>query len=534
MLSGLAFRHKMVLPAAAVVAAALVASGITFAVSRQASRELTAVERQHAPGLELSRDLEEQLQRLQRQLQDSVAAEDTAGLEVAAAIHEGMHVRLRQAEVAGLDPVQLEALQQEMHEYATLAEATSARLLNGEKGDAIDAALREMTARYASLRDRFAQATARARTGMAQGFQEARELQERSVLLGTGILLVAALLAAALAWWLAAGLARPLEALQVAARRIAGGDLTVPIEVTSDDEVGALAASFRGMAERLREIIATLRASSTDLTGAAADLEVATRAQTALLERQASGVAQTTTTTRELEQTSGVAASRASAVLEVARRAAEFSEQGQASAGQSAEGIRQIQESVERVLAQSTRLRDQAQAVGEIVETVKDLATQSHVLSLNASIEAVRAGEAGKGFAVVATEVRALAEQSGQAAARIGRLVQEILGAIQATLDLTERSRQGMEGSLHAVRASGESLGQIGAIVRETADAALQIATAVQQQSGGVGQIAGAMRDLNAGMEETLTRIQALEQAATHLRSTSGRISDVVSAFKVD
>jgi methyl-accepting chemotaxis protein len=304
--------------------------------------------------------------------------------------------------------------------------------------------------------------------------------------------------------------------------------------VTSDDEVGALAASFRGMAGRLREIIATLRTSSADLAGAAAGRERATRAQTALLERQASGVAQTTTTTRQLEQTSGVAASRASAVLEVARRAAEFSEQGLGSARQSAEGIRQIQDSVERVLAQSTRLRDQAQAVGEIVETVKDLATQSHVLSLNASIEAVRAGEAGKGFAVVAAEVRALAEQSGQAAARIGRMVQDILGAIQATLDLTERSRQGMEGSLDAVRASGESLGQIGAIVKETADAALQIATAVQQQSSGVGQIAGAMRDLNGGMAETLTRIQALERSATHLRATSGRISEVVSAFRVE
>jgi methyl-accepting chemotaxis protein len=532
--SGLAFRHKMVLPAAAMVAAALVASGVAFALSRQASQELTEVERQHAPALELARDLEEALQRMQRQLQDAVSAEDPAGLEVADAVHEEMHRRLEQAAGSGLKDPGLDALQRETHAYALVALETSARLLRGEKGEALATSVHDMRTRYTALRDRLAADTARARAAMAAGFQEARDLQERSVLLGTGILLVAALAAAALAWWLAAGLARPLEALQVAARRIAEGDLTVPIEVTSDDEVGALAASFRGMAGRLREIIATLRASSGDLSSAAADLEVATRAQTALLERQASGVSQTTTTTRQLEQTSGVTASRASSVLEVARRAAEFSEQGQASAAQSAEGIRQIQDAVGRVVAQATRLRDQAQAVGEIVETVKDLATQSHVLSLNASIEAVRAGEAGKGFAVVAAEVRALAEQSGQAAARIGRLVQEILGAIQATLDLTERSRQGMEGSLGAVRASGESLGQIGAIVKETADAALQIATAVQQQSGGVGQIAGAMRDLNAGMEETLARIQALEQAATHLRATSGRISDVVSAFRVE
>jgi methyl-accepting chemotaxis protein len=146
----------------------------------------------------------------------------------------------------------------------------------------------------------------------------------------------------------------------------------------------------------------------------------------------------------------------------------------------------------------------------------------------------VRAGEAGKGFAAVASEVRTLAEQSGESAAHIGKLVQEILAAIQATLDLTEQSRRGMEGSLGAVRASGRSLGQIGAVVKETSEAALQIAAAVQQQSAGVGQIARAMRDLDAGMEETLGRIQGLERAAAHLRATSTRISEIAGAFRVE
>ena len=165
---------------------------------------------------------------------------------------------------------------------------------------------------------------------------------------------------------------------------------------------------------------------------------------------------------------------------------------------------------------------------------MKDLATQSHVLSLNASIEAVRAGEAGKGFGVVAAEVRGLADQSGQAAARIGKLVQEIQSAIHATLDLTERSRLGVEESLDEIRASGQSLGAIGAIVKETSEAALQIATVVQQQSGGVGQIAGAMHDLDLGMVETLQRIQVMERAAAHLRETSAQIAATMAGFKIE
>ena len=169
-----------------------------------------------------------------------------------------------------------------------------------------------------------------------------------------------------------------------------------------------------------------------------------------------------------------------------------------------------------------------------IIETVKDLATRSHVLSLNASIEAVRAGEAGRGFAVVAAEVRALSEQSADAAAHIGKMVEASLEAIQSTLALTEASRQGMVGSLEEVRASGLRLGEIGAIVKETGDAAQEIARVVQQQSLGVGQIAGAMRELDGGMEETLERIQGLDRAAAHLQGTAARISQLVGCFRLD
>jgi methyl-accepting chemotaxis protein len=84
------------------------------------------------------------------------------------------------------------------------------------------------------------------------------------------------------------------------------------------------------------------------------------------------------------------------------------------------------------------------------------------------------------------------------------------------------------------VRASGLRLGEIGAIVRETSDAAQQIATVVQQQSLGVGQIAGAMRALDVGMDETLTRIQGLERAATHLQGTAARIARLVGGFRLD
>ncbi|HYD40846.1 MAG TPA: methyl-accepting chemotaxis protein, partial [Anaeromyxobacter sp.] len=257
------------------------------------------------------------------------------------------------------------------------------------------------------------------------------------------------------------------------------------------------------------------------------------RAQSAMLERQASGVAETSSTTRELEQTSSVAASHAASVLEVARKAADMSAAGQQAAERSAGELERIQASVESIVGQSSHLYDQARQVGDIVETVRDLATQSHVLSLNASIEAVKAGEAGKSFAVVAQEVRALAEQSGASATTIAKMVEDILTAVQATRETTERGSQGMAGSLGQIRASGDSLREIGSIVRETSDAALQIASAFQQQSTGIGQIAAAMRDLDKGMEETIGRIRALELSSQQVAETATRISGIANEFTV-
>jgi len=355
----------------------------------------------------------------------------------------------------------------------------------------------------------------------------------RALAAGAIILLAGALGAVALGYWLADRAAGPVRELAQAALRIAQGDLTQEVKVQAEGDVGALADAFRQMLARLREQVAILMPAAREMALAVDQLSEHTRAQSSMLEMQASAVAETSSTTRELEQTSSVAASRAASVVEVAKRAADMSDAGQVAAERSAGELGRIQGSVEGIVSQSTHLLEQTRQVGDIVETVRDLATQSHVLSLNASIEAAKAGEAGKSFAVVAQEVRALAEQSGQGAARIAKMVEDILAAVQSTRSITERGSQAMTGSLAQVRASGDSLREIGGIVRETSSAALQIATAVQQQSTGIAQIAAAMRDLDKGMEETIGRIRALELSAQQVTEAATQISGVAAEFKL-
>jgi methyl-accepting chemotaxis protein len=532
-LRGLKYRHKLLAPAGIVLLAALVATAATLYLSRRADGVFLHVQREHFPAMNLSHDLESLLFRLHRSFQDAAGAEDVARLEEAEQLRNEIMARLDAAALAGVAPDHVERHRAEIDGYFLLARSAASHLARGGSEEAIAATLADMATRYKELQATIGAHLKTATEAVDDGIDEARALHRTSVLTGALLFLSAAVAAAAVAAWLARGMAAPLEALQRAATSIAAGDLTHRIEYRSEDEVGALADSFRGMVERLRGMLSALRSTSFDLTSAAETLSHLTQAQTELLETQAWNVARTTTTTRELERNSALASSRTDSVLAVARRALHVGETGESAATRSLEGIGQIRDSVRSIISRSTQLRDQTRQVGEVVETVKDLATRSHVLSLNASIEASRAGESGKGFAVVAAEMRALADQSGLAAAHIGKTVEDILAAIEATLRVTDASNRGMEGSMTQIRASGESLREIGSIVQETSEAALQIAAAVTQQGSGIGQIAVAMRELNTGMEATVNRIQEVEEAAAALKSTADRIGEIAQGFRV-
>jgi methyl-accepting chemotaxis protein len=545
----------MLIPAFVAVAATLVATGLTLGISGNAASRLRAVEEKDFPVLRFYQQMFDDLKEVHLLLKIVGESEDFTRITETDELHSGIANYIQGEGQLAVGKAESDKVLADFETYYQAAHALAAKRVQAElkkkaaiagtKNDihvhsnvtpeatAIATEIQEIDNAYKDLSDAFEQKKVEASRTMTSGMARARAVQFQSIVLGAFILLAAALLASAAAWLVAVRASRPLQTLSEAALRIAAGDLTQEVRVETADEVGILAGSFQRMVTRLRQLVGTLKDASQELALAAEQLSDHTRAQSAMLERQASGVAETSSTTRELEQTSSVAASRAASVLDVARRAADMSQAGQQAAERSAGELERIQVSVDSIVDQSSHLLEQARQVGDIVETVRDLATQSHVLSLNASIEAVKAGEAGKSFGVVAQEVRALAEQSGQSAATIGKMVEDILTAVQSTRETTERGSRGMAGSLGQIRASGDSLREIGTIVRETSDAALQIASAFQQQSTGIGQIATAMRDLNQGMEETIGRIRALELSSQHVAETATRISGIANEFTV-
>ncbi len=532
-MSKLKFGQKMLLPTAVAALALLLAILVSYFAGQRTQQLMDQVERGDVPAWEISHELEEKSLAIQRGMQDAVAAEDPAELEKTDAIRDQL---LEQAAAARSNPAfakDAAALIEAFESYYALARPTSARLAQGEHSEELAGKVAEMAQRYTALKAELDQAAGDHRREAELAFERVRTVSRSSLLLSLVIMGLAMATSMSLTFWLVRSTNRPLQSLTLAARRAAQGDLTSTIEVLSQDELGELAASFGTMVGQLRQIIATLQSSSGELTGASAALNRLTDTQLRALQEQAAGLTQTSATTAELQQASALAAGNAESVLAIARQADVYSRTGQTSAEQSLEGLEQIRSRVEAIAARSVELGQRAEMIGNIIDSVRDLADQSHVLSLNASIEAARAGESGKGFAVVASEMRKLAEQSLASARQVATIVQEIQGAIHGTVAITEEGNRSMGGSLEKVRASGDSLREIGAIASKTAEAATQIASAVKQQNTGIEQIASSVTELNRAMQDTLSEIQGVTAATSRLDSMSSQIAEIVQQFRV-
>ena len=345
---------------------------------------------------------------------------------------------------------------------------------------------------------------------------------------------LAALLIAALAsFWMVGRFVRPLRTLTLAASRIVEGDLSQAVEVTSNDELGELAAAFSQMVTSLKDVLRALQEAVQHLSDAGRELEASTGEQSQTVTAQATALQEMHVTAQEIKQTSVLAAEKAETVLKLTEKADVVSVSGEAAIERSLTGLTDIRSQVDEIAQKIAQLAERTQQIGGITQSVKDLADQSNMLALNAAIEAVRSGEHGKGFAVVAREIRSLADQSIQATNRVREILEDISSAIRMTVAITERGSQKIEGGLLQVKASGENLRELSIIVKDNSSAVRQIAAAVSQQNAGIKQIFSAVTDQTRMMDETMKRIETTTHAAVVLRELSLRVSDVVKRFRV-
>jgi len=303
----------------------------------------------------------------------------------------------------------------------------------------------------------------------------------------TGAVLLAAFLA--FFWTISRRTAR----MVAFAERLAAGDLGARLDDPASDELGRLAAALGTLRSGVDRMVRQLRDGSGELHTAAGEVLQGAEAQVALADRQGSTVQDTNAVVLRLRDGVRDAGAQAEGVVARARDSAESSRAGADAVGNAEAAIRALRDHAESMAGTVAALVERSGRIAEILAAMREFAEQSHVLSMNASIEAARAGDAGRGFAVVATEVRRLAERSRGATAEITRIVQDVQRAARESLAVVAESRQRAQDAAALAADSGGTI--------------RRLAEAIDASSAAADRIAGVTIDPGRGRRPALGRV---------------------------
>jgi methyl-accepting chemotaxis protein len=318
------------------------------------------------------------------------------------------------------------------------------------------------------------------------------------------------------------GVVRPLTAALQVAQAVAAGDLTRTCPVTTRHEVGQLSDALNKMCVDLRGMVGRISANSQSLQRSAGDLgKTAVELNTGANEttRQSATVAAAAeemsvnmaNMARSAEQMSGNVKTISTSIDEMTAAIHEVAQSAEEAAAVADNAARLAEEGNARI----SHLGSAASEIGKVIEVIQDIAEQTNLLALNATIEAARAGEAGKGFAVVASEVKALAAQTAEA---------------------TEDIRRRIEGIQNSTGEAVTSISEISAEVSKLNQASRTIASAVEQQSAttkqiavNVSQVADGTNEVSLGIAQTALATQEVTQNISNVDSNVKRTCEDAS-----
>ncbi len=358
---------------------------------------------------------------------------------------------------------------------------------------------------------------------------------EATKTMGRQILLTAAcmvFLTAVAGVFVARTIALPVSTLTSHVGRASRGDLSAanPIQERNDD-IGALAKSMQEMVDGTKTHIGlmlngvnVLSSAATEISSVVADLsQSATTTATAITE--------TSTTVEEMKQAAKLSSEKAKSVAETSNDAVQIAESGRKATEETVRRIALIKNQMESIGETVVRLSEHSQAIEEIMTTVQDLADQSNLLAVNASIEAARAGDQGKGFTVVAHEIKSLADQSKEATERVRSMLEDTRKWVSAVVMATEQGNKAVETGVEQSVLAGGSIETLTNRVALSAQAASVIEASSQQQFHAVDQASSAMVNIEQAALESSDRTRQLEDSVRQIRVLGESLKELVEKF---
>jgi len=317
-----------------------------------------------------------------------------------------------------------------------------------------------------------------------------------------------------------------------AVSELSNRDLTVRVPI-AEDVTGPVADAMNMLTTETARVLGDIRQTSSRVAETAAMVENQGSKINQLADEERVIIEDTMSKLDEASKTMVLIARQAKASNDIATRATSSTQEALEAVAQTAHGMNEIRETIAETEKRIKRLGERSQEINSVVEIINNIAERTHILSLNASMQAAAAGDAGRGFAVVANEVQRLAESSRDSTSEIAGLVNNIQAETAETMAAMNKAiSQVVEGS-ELAQASGVKM----QTTQETTAELVKSVELIAKRSMMQAQFSKVLRtkteQAQKSTEETNAELKLQADQTTNLVSFSRQLLDSVNVFKL-